>query len=272
MENIDCLNCQTNFTGNYCPNCAQRASTRRYSWSYVFSKDFIAENFNFDRGFLLTLLHLSYRPGHLVNEYLQGKRKKYFNAIGLLLVLLAVEAILWSIAQNSVADVLAESVRDQLNAGNPDFNLEIATEDIEFMLASQKIIFLGAVPAAALFSWLILKRMGYNFLEHSIAIIFLLAMNTWLGFLPGLLGLLPISMDTFKLIYFPFTFLVMIFDFVLVWQFSQKATYTTAGRIWRTVLTMIMILSVIGLTQQFAIGLSKGYHDAKQATPTELVE
>lgn len=272
MENIDCLNCETNFSGNYCPNCAQRASTRRYSWGYVFSKDFVAENFNFDRGFLLTLLHLTYRPGHLINEYLQGKRKKYFNAIGLLLVLLAIEAILWSIAQNSVADVLAEGIRDQLSANNPDFDVEIATEDIEFMLASQKFIFLIAVPAAAFFSWLILKRMGYNFLEHCIAIIFLLAMNTWLGFLPGFLGLFPMSMETFKVIYFPLSFVVLFFDLLLIWQFSKKVDYSRWGRIWRVSLTMILVISVIALSQQFTIGFHKGFQEAQQPDQTEIAE
>ncbi|SEP56689.1 DUF3667 domain-containing protein [Neolewinella agarilytica] len=269
MENTTCLNCQTAFSGHFCPNCGQKASTRRYSWSYVFSKDFLSDIFNFDRGFLHTLRDLSYRPGHLVNDYLQGKRKTYFNAVGFLLIVLAIEALLWSLSQNSVAELMLDNFNAQLR-DQPDPGITL--EDVEIMLRNQKIIFLLTVPLAAFFSWLVLKRLLYNFLEHCIAIIFLLAMNTMLGFSAGLLGLLPISMDTFKLIYAPISLIVIAFDFLLIWQFSQKADYSLGGRIWRTALTFILVITVIAGSLQFAMGISKGYRDAGKSVPVESSE
>ncbi|WP_273443935.1 DUF3667 domain-containing protein [Neolewinella agarilytica] len=131
MENTACLNCQTAFSGHFCPNCGQKASTRRYSWSYVFSKDFLSDIFNFDRGFLHTLRDLSYRPGHLVNDYLQGKRKTYFNAVGFLLIVLAIEALLWSLSQNSVAELMLDNFNAQLR-DQPDPGITL--EDVEIML------------------------------------------------------------------------------------------------------------------------------------------
>jgi len=269
VDNTICLNCQTEFSGHFCPNCGQKASTRRYSWSYVFSKDFLSDIFNFDRGFLHTLKDLSYRPGHLINDYLQGKRKTYFNAVGFLLVVLAIEALLWSMAHNSVAEVMLDNIQAQVGR---EAAAGISLGDVESILRNQKAIFLLAVPLAAFFSWLILKRMQYNFLEHCIAIIFLLAMNTMLGFVAGLLGILPISMDIFKVFYVPFSYVVIAFDLLLIWQFSQKADYSLGGRIWRTLLTFILVITIIGGSLQFAIGISKGYRDAGKVAPTEMAQ
>lgn len=272
MEPINCLNCDTSFSGNFCPNCGQKASTRRYSWSYVFSKDFLTDIFNFDSGFLLMAKQLFYRPGHVVNEYLQGKRKTYFNAIGFLLILLTIEAILWSMAQNSVAEILTDNVRQQLAQAQPDLAMVLSVEDVEGMLRNQKIIFLLAVPLAGFFSWLIFRRLNYNYLEHNIMVILLLAMNTLIGLGIGLVGLLPISMGVFKTIYYSFSAIVLVYDFILIWQFSKRANYQRGGRIWRSLLTLICVTGIIGITLNIAIGFFQGNRTAADQDKMELVE
>jgi len=188
-----CLNCQRELTGDFCAGCGQRSSTERFTPSYFFSREFLANTFNLDRGFFHTCLNLCYRPGHMVREYLGGRRKEYFNFIGFLLVLLAVEAIFWSFGYNSPAEMMQKQVNDQLAASRPDLGVTLSVADVESVLANQKFLFLPAIPIAAVIPWLVFRRTGYNYLEHIVAVCFLLAMNTLLGVSVGLLGLFPLA-------------------------------------------------------------------------------
>ncbi|MEM1356929.1 MAG: DUF3667 domain-containing protein [Bacteroidota bacterium] len=272
MENTQCLNCGHSFTGKFCPNCGQRASTQRFTFKRIFSAEFLSDTFNLNQGLLLTLRDLAWRPGYLIRDYLGGKRKRYFNFIALLLILLAVEALLWAYAQNSVADVLKDRLTEQLNAQNPEMAALLGQEDIERALSNQKIIFILTVPLTACFTWLILKRVGYNFAEHCVVIVFLLAMNTFLGISIGVLGLLPISYETFTVIYGPASFIIIGFDLLLFWQLSQAAEYSTFGRIWRVVLAWFVAITVIGLTIQLSIGIFSGMRKSttERLSPTEI--
>lgn len=253
-----CLNCQHEFSGNFCPECGQRASVERFTFPYFFSREFLATTFNLDRGFFHTCLNLAYRPGHMIREYLGGRRKEYFNFIGLFLVLLAVEALLWSFGYNTPAEMMQQQINGQLQASQPDLAVVFSTSDIEAVLANQKFLFIPAIPVASVLPWLIFRRTGYNYLEHIIAIVFLLAMNTLLGMSLGLLGLLPIDFNVYSMIYLVLANVILVFDFVLYWQLSRKTKYTNGGRLWRVLAAGISVLIVISMTLQFAIGIRAG--------------
>jgi hypothetical protein len=97
-------------------------------------------------------------------------------------------------------------------------------------------------------------------------------MNTYIGFGMGLLSIAHMPMSTFKMFYASFSFIVIVFDLLLIWQFSTKAIYSFGGRTWRVLLALTIILGVIGLSQQFALGVSKGFHGAKTIDQTEMME
>lgn len=92
----ECLNCTTSFRGKYCPQCGQAASTQRFSIRTLWDGEFLAETFQLNRGLLRTLIALLYRPGHVTRDYLDGKRKGYFNFLGLFLLLVAADIYLRS--------------------------------------------------------------------------------------------------------------------------------------------------------------------------------
>lgn len=264
MEHTNCLNCDQPLSGKFCPSCGQRASTQRFTFKRIFSAEFLSDTFNLNQGLFLTLRDLVWRPGYMVRDYLGGQRKKYFNFIALLLILLAVEALLWAYAENSVIEVLRDRIVEQMSAQNPELAGRLRLEDIERALSNQKLIFILAVPIAALFTWLIFKRLKYNFAEHCVIIVFMLAMNTLLGISIGLIGLLPITFETFTAIYSSVSFIVIAFDLLLFWQISQKVSYTIFGRIWRVVLACLAAIMVIGLSLQFSIGIFSGTRQAKE--------
>lgn len=87
-EPCRCLNCGTTFTGNYCPRCGQHRKTQRYHLSSIL-RNLAAAFFNIDHGFRRTAVELVYRPGYLMDDFLNGKRVNYFQPFQTLFVLAA---------------------------------------------------------------------------------------------------------------------------------------------------------------------------------------
>jgi hypothetical protein len=75
---INCKNCGAHFRGHYCPNCAQKATTARLKVSNVLHEFW--HNFTHtDKGYVSLLTALVKQPGVVIKEYIDERRKKYFN-------------------------------------------------------------------------------------------------------------------------------------------------------------------------------------------------
>ncbi len=79
MENINCRNCGTLVTGNFCTECGQKRQ-KRVSLKTLAS-DIYNAALDFESPFLKTLITLTINPGKLYREYLDGARKRYFSPI-----------------------------------------------------------------------------------------------------------------------------------------------------------------------------------------------
>ncbi|WP_319482127.1 DUF3667 domain-containing protein [uncultured Draconibacterium sp.] len=73
---IECLNCGTNFSGHYCPNCGQAVKEYDRPFGFIFY-NFLGDFFAFDTRFFKTLFALIARPGFLTKEYFAGRRVRY---------------------------------------------------------------------------------------------------------------------------------------------------------------------------------------------------
>ena len=74
-----CLNCETVFQGKFCPQCGQKADTKRLSVFHVF-RDFYTALFDSNKGFLRNVIDLSTNPGAMLKDYISGKRQRYLSA------------------------------------------------------------------------------------------------------------------------------------------------------------------------------------------------
>ncbi|WP_372650645.1 DUF3667 domain-containing protein [Draconibacterium sp.] len=73
---VDCLNCGTNFSGHFCPNCSQAVKEYDKPFGFIFF-NFLGDFFAFDTRFFQTLFGLVARPGFLTKEYFAGRRVRY---------------------------------------------------------------------------------------------------------------------------------------------------------------------------------------------------
>lgn len=95
-QTTKCLNCGTVFNGKFCPECGQSAETGRFTMRFIF-ENLVAAFTNRDGGLWFTLKNLFSRPGAMIVEILNGKRRRYFSPFPLLFFTLTVYILLFTV-------------------------------------------------------------------------------------------------------------------------------------------------------------------------------
>ncbi len=75
-ENVTCQNCETHFSGHFCPNCGQSVNEYDKPFSFIFY-NFLGDFFAFDTRFFTTFFYMVFKPGFLSEEYFAGRRVRY---------------------------------------------------------------------------------------------------------------------------------------------------------------------------------------------------
>lgn len=101
---MTCRNCTNEFEGNYCNNCGQKKITKRLNIIEVFISFF--SSFNLEGRFLLTLRLLFIYPNIILNDYILGKRKTYYDPVKFFIITLSISAFLVSkFSENKSKDI-----------------------------------------------------------------------------------------------------------------------------------------------------------------------
>lgn len=173
-----CLNCSLDSIegAKYCSNCGQALDTHRFNFSHILHEFFHAFTHT-DKSVFGLISGLALRPGILVREYLNGKRKKYFNPFTLLLLVAAFSILVLSwVGEFHKTSVPTGSDKPSASSKSIDPNmLEIARRAKkvgEFMNKRQNLVMLIAVPFIALVYFLAYKKTGLNYAEHLVANVF----------------------------------------------------------------------------------------------------
>jgi len=82
-ETRTCANCGTLFSGNYCPNCGQKAHIHR-TLSAI-GHDLIHGVLHLDGKLSRTLPLLAFRPGKLTRRYIEGERARFVSPMSMFL-------------------------------------------------------------------------------------------------------------------------------------------------------------------------------------------
>ena len=95
VKTTKCLNCDTEFEGNFCPECGQRADTGRFTVRFIFEILLKAILSN-DGGVWITLKSLFTHPGQMMVDIINGKRKSYFSPFPMLFLTLSLYVIIFT--------------------------------------------------------------------------------------------------------------------------------------------------------------------------------
>ena len=173
---MECLNCHTEFIGNYCPSCGQPASTQRFTVKKALMATLEVWGMG-NRSLPRTVLHLIYRPGQMIGEYLDGKRMPFFPPVKMLFVLcifFAVESSL--LGEKTISEQITSSMNDEAlkkdlkeNTNNTVVNFngkKISTEEM-MMTVKDIVVWMDKHKAVELiclhsffmlFAWMVFRK------------------------------------------------------------------------------------------------------------------
>lgn len=162
-----CKNCKTEIDSKFCPVCGQNSETHRVTVGYVLHESFHSIT-HADKGFLMLAKQLMTRPGHIAREYVEGRRKTYFNPLTYLIL---TSAIFYYVGTTT-------GYLDSLSGGGGATNRrmpELMAETFELSQTSGKwlTILLIAPLCAALTSVFFIGK-KFNYAEHFILHAFIL--------------------------------------------------------------------------------------------------
>ncbi len=164
---MNCKNCDTPLDGNFCTQCGQKADIHRITFKH-FLHEFFHAFTHTDKGILLLMKELVARPGYVAREYLDGKRKKYFNPLSFLVIVSSLYAYI-SI-KTGYYEALTKLSQPPSGRGGA-----IYQETMNVMLNNGKFISLFLTPLLiSFFSWLFFIRSKNNMTENLVLNSFLL--------------------------------------------------------------------------------------------------
>ena len=249
---MKCLNCGTELTGDYCHNCGQKASTKRFSFRRLLDREFLNGAFMLNKGLLFTIKILFTRPGHGVREFLEGKRIRYFNAFSLLLLILALLFFLDGYSDLKLSDIL----------GNEE-QKEIYNSFEKLMKDYPRVIYILNIPLMALSTIIFFRKSDINLAEH----IILNTYNTSASLIISLpLAIFSIFYDNLQVIRVMYQFSPILsigYSIWLYFQFFSTSRYKKSSLFWRSLFAILFYLFIQGIAGAFIIGVRDGFGSAQ---------
>ena len=93
-ETRHCNNCGHDFIGNFCPICSQKAGAGRIGWRSVHQG--IMDIWGLGtRSLLYSIWQLLLRPGHIISDYIDGKRQVSFPPVKMLFIVAVIYSMVY---------------------------------------------------------------------------------------------------------------------------------------------------------------------------------
>lgn len=261
-----CLNCGTVFTGDYCPECGQKASTDRITVRLAL-QSLIATITSLDGKFFRTMGNLFWRPGHLVRDYISGKRALYMHPVRLLSTLVAIYlfvVFIFSLDPGSIQilsdDIMAENVHsDSLTALLARISVMLNNKVISSLLSA----FICLLPFALMFRHKTIatpgnsissgsRSMKLNLAEHFCALAYAACLDFTISIIlklaetVGLNHSASISLGN------------LLFLLIPVAVYKQLYGVSWWSSLWRGITAILLTLTALALLIILTFGISYG--------------
>ena len=206
---VTCKNCNHHFEGKFCNNCGQSADTNRLDFKFLIKN--LRKNFlkYFHGGIFYSAVQLFTRPGHTIREYLDGKRVKHFEPIGLLITFATFYGVLYHTFGINMFAGIPES--------NPNGTIDFKSVS-NWMADHFAVVTLVLVPIYSIGSYFSFRKQKYNFYEH-------IYLNTFLGSQRLLVRIVVFPLfaiwDGMENIFILRDVLIVLDIILMVWSYTQ---------------------------------------------------
>ena len=280
---MECLNCHTEFIGNYCPSCGQPASTQRFTVKKALMATLEVWGMG-NRSLPRTVLHLIYRPGQMIGEYLDGKRMPFFPPVKMLFVLcifFAVESSL--LGEKTISEQITSSMNDEALKKNLTENTnntvvtfngkKISTEEM-MMTVKDIVVWMDQHKAVELiclhsffmlFAWMVFRksptRPKSTMAEHFFTQVFMSGQMMALSII-----YLPIFSNgkedyTFYPLPWWLLFILFVWDYKYIFGYKWKTTIRKVIVIH--FLSIVLFISIAGIIAGLLMAYAEGSTVAK---------
>lgn len=172
----NCLNCSAPVLPDhsFCGHCGQKVAVHRLTVPHLVHESFHAFT-HADKSIFALLKHLAVNPARVADEYVSGRRKKYFNPITFFLLCIG-----FFVFMNNVIKPYGEppqpdpAIVSQLTPQQKTLYVTMINrtgEAMKFASKNGNIIFMIAMPFYAALIWLFFRNRGRNFAEITLAVI-----------------------------------------------------------------------------------------------------
>lgn len=280
---MECLNCHTEFIGNYCPSCGQPASTQRFTVKKALMATLEVWGMG-NRSLPRTVLHLIYRPGQMIGEYLDGKRMPFFPPVKMLFVLcifFAVESSL--LGEKTISEQITSSMNDEAlkknlkeNTNNTVVNFngkKISTEEM-MMTVKNIVVWMDQHKAVELiclhsffmlFAWGVFRksptRPKSTFAEHFFTQVFMSGQMMALSII--YLPIFSNGKEDYAFYPLPWWLLFALFVWDYKYIFGYKWRTTIRKVIVIHFLSIVLFISIAGIIAGLLMAYAEGSTVAK---------
>jgi len=177
VKTIRCLNCGREFEGDFCPKCGQSAKTGRFTIKFIW-ENLIAAIFGTYGGILFTFKNLFIRPGKMMVEILDGKRRSYFSPFPMLLFTLTLFILVYSFTGSRDYVKRAETIAEASKNGDDQVNYVVQktmSEALTFYNDHYTLCYLLTLPLLAFTARVCYGRQNrkrYNWTEYVIILVY----------------------------------------------------------------------------------------------------
>jgi len=162
---MNCKNCNASISDKFCGACGQKADVHRLTVGHLIH-EFIHAITHADKGVLLLVKVLLWKPGIVAREYLEGKRKQYFNPFTFLVITTALSALA---TYNSGYYKAFNATASSSNASPRQSFIPYWDKVVHISITHGKLLGLILIaPLYTFLAWIFFWRPRYNFAEHGV--------------------------------------------------------------------------------------------------------
>ena len=236
-EEHHCNNCGSEFKGNFCPFCSQKAGMGRIGWRSVHQG--IMDIWGLGtRSLLYSIWQLLWRPGHIIGDYIDGKRQVSFPPVKMLFIV----AVLFSMVNYwFVPIVLGVNMEPEL----PEEQMALLGNFSDWIQTNYSWFALIMALMAVVPTWTMFRYTPHHPLhtlpEGFFIQIFLAVLMIVFNFLFLPLGMVDIMIYTFTVFVFYGIYYIIVYKHVF--------GFGLWGTLWRSgfVLLTVLLLMTFGI-------------------------
>ena len=242
---MNCKSCHSEINENnrFCSACGSKIVHDRISLKGTW-EEFIGPFFSWDNNFWRTFLGLFTNPKDVLEAYISGARKKYFNPFSYVILFGTIAVLFYKLFPMGDIESLTKSFSPE-NNGQSTNPIDMKSF-FEGMMNYYNFVFILMIPFIAVTTYFTFYKQKNNFPEH---LVFNAYLQTNLGYISIFLQLLFLNIIGLSFTYYYFTYIVIaiifsVYAFKKLYLLNNKQVLISIIKFW-VLLIILYIICII---------------------------